>query len=58
MCSVDYEKKKFLNVQLQAGGVFFEQDVFGQIHDVEGIYLNHFGLQTEIGLGLFCGGFK
>lgn len=36
----------------------FEQDVIGQIHNVEGMYLNHFGLQTEIGLGLFCAGFK
>lgn len=37
---------------------FFEQDVIGQINDVEGMYLNHFGLQTEIGLGLFCESFK
>lgn len=58
LCSVDYEKKRFLNVQLIGRCFPFEQDVIGQIHSVEGMYLNHFGLQTEIGLGLFCGGFK
>lgn len=51
-------KKEIFKCQVTDRCFPFEQDVIGQIHNVEGMYLNHFGLQTEVDLGLFCGGLK